>query len=125
MRQIISSPQEIPSSVTAALSIPSCNGEDSSEGRIIIEDEGSSEGQDVGLCPVVVLADDNTDIETEFDELPTKSTLVHRAQLRQDFIMEEPNRGKFTGNNFGISTSRDSAKTKITAHHHLPNIEKI
>lgn len=88
MRQIISSPREIPSSVTAVLSIPSCNGEDSSEGRIIIEDEGSSEGQDVGLCPVVVLADDNTDIETEFDELPTKSMLVHRAQLRQDFIME-------------------------------------
>lgn len=90
MRQIISSPREIPSSVTAALSIPSCNGEDSSGGRIIIEDEGSSEGQDVGLCPVVVLADDNTDIETEFDELPTKSTLVHRAQLRQDFSMENP-----------------------------------
>ncbi|XP_022799867.1 uncharacterized protein LOC111337770 [Stylophora pistillata] len=90
VRQIISSPQEIPSSVTAAVSIPSCNGEDSSEGRIIIEDEGSSEGQDVGLCPVVVLADDNTDIETEFDELPTKSILVHRAQLRQDFIMENP-----------------------------------
>ena len=40
------------------------------------------------MCPVVVLADDNTDIETEFDELPTKSMLVHRAQLRQDFIME-------------------------------------
>ena len=40
------------------------------------------------MCPVVVLADDNTDIEAEFDELPTKSILVHRAQLRQNFIME-------------------------------------
>ena len=60
---------------------------------MIIEDEGSGEDQDVGLFPVVVLADDNTDIETEFDELPTKSMLVHRAQLRQDFIMEfsDPN----------------------------------
>ena len=70
-----------------------CSVSDSSEGRIIIEDEGSGEGQGVGLCSVVVLADDHTDMETHFDELPKKSMLVHRAQLRQDFVMEfsDPN----------------------------------
>ena len=60
VRQILSSPQEIP---TAAVSIPS------SEGRI---DEGSGEGQDVGLCRVVVRADDNTDTEKEFHEFSAK-----------------------------------------------------
>lgn len=70
-----------------------CSASDSSEGRIIIEDEGSGKGQGVGLCSVVVLADNNTDIETHFDEVPKKSMLVHRAQLRQDFVMEfsDPN----------------------------------
>ena len=70
-----------------------CSISDSTEGRIIIEDEGSGEGHNAGLCSVVVLPDDNTDIETHFDELPKKFMLVHRAQLREDFVMEfsDPN----------------------------------
>ena len=51
-----------------------CSISDSTEGRIIIEDEGSGEGHDAGLCSVFVLPDDNTGIETHFDELPKKST---------------------------------------------------
>lgn len=58
-----------------------------------MEGEGplSDEGQDGGLVTVVVSSDDNTDVETQFDELPMKTILVHRAQLRQDFIMEFTN----------------------------------
>ena len=40
------------------------------------------------MCRVVIRADDNTGTEREFHELPTKSKLGHRAQLRQDFIVE-------------------------------------
>ena len=63
-----------------------CSISDPSVGRI--EHECSDEGQEFGLGTVVVLSDDNTDTETHFDDLPMKSMLVHRAQLRQDFIME-------------------------------------
>ena len=52
------------------------------------------EGSDGSLSTAAVSSDHHhTDFEAQFDELPIKPILLHRAELRQDFMMEfsDPN----------------------------------
>ncbi|XP_068690749.1 uncharacterized protein [Montipora foliosa] len=92
--QVSSVPQE---SRDSAAGPSFCNPmQDSSED--VIEVLSPGEGLDGTLGNAAVSSDDHhTDFEAQFDELPIKPILLHRAQLRQDFIMEfsDPNILKF------------------------------
>ncbi|XP_015748091.1 PREDICTED: uncharacterized protein LOC107327878 [Acropora digitifera] len=66
--------------------------QDSSED--VIEVLSPGEGSDGSLGTAAVSSDDHhTDFNAQFDELPIKPILLHRDQLRQDFVMEfsDPN----------------------------------